>query len=169
MQTIWDLFLAVMVIGVPLLIIWLLDRRAKEKGPLFTGPTTPLQRIIALIFGFACASISIWGYLDSGRFILILPILAIALIGYGIGIRGFLDQLQQPGVAEAEYRAVADPRKRKRYYIRIGLLLLGAFLLGLGLFVELLPIAILGGIVFILSFSTSVVFWLEKKLGRNGG
>lgn len=83
-----------LVIVGPFLIIWMLDRRVKKKGPLFSGPTTPFQRILAFILGCAFAAAFIWELFNSTRISFLWPILAVALLGYSLGARSLLDKFQ---------------------------------------------------------------------------
>lgn len=100
-ESIQNGLLLILIIGGPFFLLWLLDRRSKQKGSLFSGPTTPIKRISALIIGFIAAAAFILGLLN-GTFSFLFLILAVALVGYSLGARGLLDRYEQDASANTE-------------------------------------------------------------------
>ena len=88
-----DFLILIFIVGGSFFILWLLDRRAKQKGSLFSGPATPVSKISALILGLIAAAVFISNLID-GIFSFEFLILAVALIGYFLGFRRLLDFVQ---------------------------------------------------------------------------
>ena len=106
-ESIQNGLMLILIIGGPFFLIWLLERRSKQKGPLFSGPTSPIKRIAALIFGFIAAAAFIMGLIN-GTFSFLLLILAVALFGYSLGARGLLDRYQRNESSNAESKLPAQ-------------------------------------------------------------
>jgi hypothetical protein len=83
---------AIAFIAFPL--IYLMERRSKTKGALFTGPATPRMRLLALLLGIVFASLFVVELTSSNVIHFIFPILAIALVGYGLGVGALLRSVQ---------------------------------------------------------------------------
>jgi MFS family permease len=80
-------------------IFHLIDRRIKTKGALFAEPatsTTPSMRLLALLLGIVLAIIAF------KSFDIVWAILAIALIGYGLGMGSLLTKLQANDTTAAD-------------------------------------------------------------------
>jgi len=93
-DTLMAVLFAVVFIGGPFFLLWLLDRRAKANGPLFSGPATPTMRILALLLGILFAGLFL---VESTSLETIRPafaILALALLGYSLGAGRPLRTLQ---------------------------------------------------------------------------
>jgi hypothetical protein len=93
--------LCLVVIVVPFWLIRKFDRRAARGERLFTGPATPARRVFALVLGVLFAGFLILMILSGADFaspeMLILPVIAVALLGYGLGVGKLLASLQGRG------------------------------------------------------------------------
>jgi len=89
-----ELTLTIGIFLVMIGLVYLLERRTKKRGPLFTGPATRGTRLLALILGLLFAGIFIFEWLSSSEIIIWFPIIALALLGYGFGADGWLAKLQ---------------------------------------------------------------------------
>ncbi len=96
----WSIVIAAFV------ILHLMDRRIRTRGALFTGPSTPPMRLFALLLGIVFAIIVF------NNFQIELLILAIALIGYGLGMGGLLNKLQANDTTAAAPAPKTVSRKR---------------------------------------------------------
>jgi hypothetical protein len=76
-------------------LVYFLERRVKKQGVLFTGSATRGMRLLAIILGLLFAGISLLELTSSDSIIIWFPIIAIALIGYGLGADQLLGKLQQ--------------------------------------------------------------------------
>ena len=74
-------------------IIFLMQRRLKTHGALFTGPATPLMRVIALLVGILFGALFIMD-VASGSIHYLWPILSLALLAYALGASRWLNVLQ---------------------------------------------------------------------------
>jgi len=89
------LLLVAVFASVVFYLIYLIERRAKAEGTMFTGPASPTMRMLALLLGLVFAGVflldiaSSWGILH-----FVFPILSIALLSYSVGAEGLLRRLQ---------------------------------------------------------------------------
>ena len=90
-MVIGGLFVGVLVIYI---IANFLQRKSKEEGNLFTGPPSPTMRVIAFIFGLLFGGIFLLQVLFSNRFLIVMPILSVALLAYSFGINKIINRLQ---------------------------------------------------------------------------
>jgi len=90
-MVIGGLFVGVLVIYI---IANFLQRKSEEEGNLFTGPPSPTMRVIAFIFGFLFGGIFLLQVLFSDRFLIVMPVLSIALLAYSLGINQIINRLQ---------------------------------------------------------------------------
>lgn len=79
------------------MIIYLIEHRARNRGPMFTGPASALARILAGLLGLALAAIAVFQASVTGGLTVIVPLVALALIAYSLGAGGLLADLQGPG------------------------------------------------------------------------
>jgi hypothetical protein len=87
--------LAVIGVLVALVVVMsLMERRVKTDGALFTGQASPTMRLLALLLGFILGGIFLLELTSSEEIHLLFPILAIALLGYGLGAGRLLKRLQ---------------------------------------------------------------------------
>lgn len=84
----------VFIVG-PFWLISKMDKRAKKKGALFTGKPTRGMRALAILLGVLFAGIFIMELLNSATIHVWFPILATALLGYGLGAGKMLSRLQR--------------------------------------------------------------------------
>jgi hypothetical protein len=96
---VWANIAAIFVIANVLFhIVYLLDRRTKSEGVLFSQPASPRSRIyaglLAVILGGAFIIFWTFGFRE-GEQIAILAIASIALLGYSLGIDRPLQQVQK--------------------------------------------------------------------------
>ncbi|MBI3241858.1 MAG: hypothetical protein HYZ49_06135 [Chloroflexi bacterium] len=92
-----EIVFAIAVLAVLAGIVWMLERRLKTHGALFTESTTsatPLWRLLALLLGLLFAGLFVMELISSSPIHIWFPILAIALIGYSIGLGGLLNRIQ---------------------------------------------------------------------------
>ncbi len=71
-----------------------LQKKADNEGNLFTGPSSPTMRIIAFIFGVLFGVIFLLEILFSDHFLIVMPVLSIALLAYSLGIKQIIKVLQ---------------------------------------------------------------------------
>ena len=88
------LLLALIFIGGPFLLIWLMGRRADKHGALFTGPATRGMRIFALLLGLVFGALFLAQLLSSDSFSLLFAALAIACLAYALGTGRLLRMMQ---------------------------------------------------------------------------
>ncbi len=93
-----DTFLTVTLVLIfivgPFWLIYKMDKRAAKKGALFTGPATREMRTLAIVLGVVFAGLFMMEITSSESIHLLFPILALALIGYGLGAGQQLRKLQ---------------------------------------------------------------------------
>ncbi len=92
-----EIIFAIAVLAALAGILWMLERRLKTHGALFTERATsapPSWRLLALLLGFLFAGLFVMELISSSEIHIWFPILAIALIGYGIGLGGLLNRIQ---------------------------------------------------------------------------
>ncbi len=90
-----SILLVIIFIAVPFWLIHKMDKRATQKGALFTGPATREMRVLAIVLGVVFAGLFIMEIIASSTIHLLFPILALALIGYGLGADPQLRKLQR--------------------------------------------------------------------------
>ncbi len=90
-----SILLVIIFIAVPFWLIHKMDKRATQKGALFTGPATREMRVLAIVLGVVFAGLFIMEIIASSTIHLLFPILALALIGYGLGAEPQLRKLQR--------------------------------------------------------------------------
>ena len=88
------ILLVIIFIAGPFWLIYKMDKRAAKKGALFTGPATREMRLLAIVLGVVFAGLFIMEIVSSPTIHLLFPILALALIGYGLGTGQPLRKLQ---------------------------------------------------------------------------
>ena len=85
------LFIGILLIG---FVAYLLQNRATRKGNLFTEPASPFLRILAFIFGLIFGVFFIMQILFLDSYLVIMPILSIALIAYSLGANQIIKAFQ---------------------------------------------------------------------------
>jgi len=76
-------------------LIYLMERRLKTRGALFTGPATLGMRVLALVLGLLFAGLFVLELTSSETILIWFPILAVALLSYGLGAGRLLGRLQR--------------------------------------------------------------------------
>ena len=97
-----NILITYLITAVVFNFIYLMDRRAKKEGPLFTQPPSPKSRLYALLVGFALGGTFFIARVLGFREDIELALLAaasVALIGYSLGLDRPLAQMQK-GYAE---------------------------------------------------------------------
>ena len=94
-----DVLLAIVVVIVfgivgPFWLIRKMEKRTTQKGPLFTGKPTRGMRVLAIVLGLLFAGLFIMEVLNSPTIHIWFPILALALLAYGLGAGKLLSRLQ---------------------------------------------------------------------------
>ncbi len=85
------LFVGVLVLYV---IANFLQKKTDASGNLFTGTPTPTMRGIAFIFGLLFGGIFLLEIFTSDRFLIVMPVLSIALIAYSLGAYQIINTIQ---------------------------------------------------------------------------
>ncbi len=93
-DTILTIVIVVVFIVGPFWLIRKMDKRVQKKGALFTGQATRGMRMLAILLGILFAGIFIIEITTSQIIHFVFPILALALIGYGLGVGQLLGKLQ---------------------------------------------------------------------------
>ncbi len=88
------ILLVIIFIAGPFWLIYKMDKRAAKKGALFTGPATREMRLLAIVLGVVFAGLFINDLISSPTIHLLFPLLALALVGYGLGADQLLLKLQ---------------------------------------------------------------------------
>ncbi len=134
-----DTLLAIVIFLVfvagPFSLIFLMDRRLKSRGPMFSGPASLRLRVLALLLGIFFAG---WFFVEltAGAVDFLPIILAIALISYGFGGGQWLRDLQgeateSAGIERREETVVNAAGLRSRP-VRLGAVLLFIVLVLIG-------------------------------------
>jgi hypothetical protein len=89
-----EVLLTVVVLIVFVSVIYAVERRVRAQGALFTGQPTSLMRVLAVAVGLLFMGLFVSELLSSSTFHIWFPILAIALISYGLGASHLLGWLQ---------------------------------------------------------------------------
>jgi hypothetical protein len=89
-----DLLLAIVVLIILAGVIYVLERRLKTRGALFAGQAALFIRMIAVVLGILFMGLCILELNSSETMEIWFPILAVALIGYGLGAGRLLDGIQ---------------------------------------------------------------------------
>ena len=69
----------------PIWLIYKINKRVAKKGTLFTGQSTLGMKVLAIVLGNLFAGLFIMELLSSQSITLMFPVLAFALLGYGLG------------------------------------------------------------------------------------
>jgi hypothetical protein len=72
-----------------------LERRAKNRGNLFTGHASMTSRIIAFIFGALFGGVFIYQVMIFNEYTVVFPILAFAFFAYSLGWNRIIDSVQK--------------------------------------------------------------------------
>jgi hypothetical protein len=89
-----NLLFAAVVVIIFAAVISLIEYMLKTKGPLFSGVATPRMRLLALLLGIVFAALFVMELTSSDVIHFIFPILAIALVGYSLGVGALLRSVQ---------------------------------------------------------------------------
>lgn len=89
-----NLLLASVVVIIVFGAIWLIERRVKREGNLFTKPPTATMRIFAGLLGLVFAIIAIYEWTSSTSIELMLLLAACGLIAYSLGATDLLIAIQ---------------------------------------------------------------------------
>ena len=81
-------------------IVYLIERRTKTRGAMFTGKSTPLMRILALVLGLGCSGYFVFELFHGEVIHCLFPILGFALLLYALGSERLLRKVQ--GAKESE-------------------------------------------------------------------
>lgn len=87
-------FIVIFIVG-PFWLISKMDKNARTKGALFTGQPTRWMKALAIGLGIVFAGLFVMELLSSDALHIVFPILAVALIGYGLGAGQLLSKLQR--------------------------------------------------------------------------
>ncbi len=117
-DTILTIVIVVIFIVGPFWLIRKMDKRVQKKGALFTGQATRSMRMLAIVLGILFAGIFIMEITTSQIIHFVFPVLALALIGYGLGAGQLLGKLQnreenshplaKPSKSEAAEQKISD-------------------------------------------------------------
>ncbi len=89
------LLIVAVFVSVVFCLIYLMERRAKTEGAMFTRPTSPAMRMLALLLGLVFAGVFLWDIASSwGILHFVFPILSIALLSYSVVAESLLRRLQ---------------------------------------------------------------------------
>jgi hypothetical protein len=77
------------------LIASLLQNKANAGGNLFTGQPSPKSRVIAFVFAVLFGGIFLLQYFTSDQFLIIMPVLSLALLAYSFGFTKFIRAIQR--------------------------------------------------------------------------
>ena len=117
-----DTLLAIAVVIVfivgPFWLIRRMEKRAVQKGSLFTGKPTRGMRILAIVLGVLFAGIFILEILNSSAIHIWFPILALALLGYGLGAGQLLSRFQNQEENVSVYGESSEGDQFKERMIR---------------------------------------------------
>ena len=83
-------------------IVYMLDRRTKQKGALFSGTRTPTMRILASLLAVIFGGIFVSELSSAGSVHCVFPVLCVAASGYALGAIGLLRTLQQGDAESSE-------------------------------------------------------------------
>lgn len=149
-NTIQTILLVIIFIALPFWLIYKMDKRSAQKGAFFTGPATRETRRLAIVLGVIFAVLFINELISSPTIHLLFPLLALTLIGYGLGAGQFLSKLQgqerntslstEPPAPHEPVIAIPEQNENKSFFNnrmarlgkRITIILLGSFILVLG-------------------------------------
>ena len=76
-------------------VAYILQNRAKKEGNLFSRPVSPSSRIVALILGLIFAGFFWMEITYAGKFHIVMPILAVLLIAYSLGLYRIVENIQK--------------------------------------------------------------------------
>jgi len=88
------LLITVMIVGAIFLVIYLIDRRSRNDGGLFTRLPSLTMRIFAGLLGLVFGAIFIYELTLSNTLHLIWPVVSVALLAYSLGAGTLLLKLQ---------------------------------------------------------------------------
>ena len=132
-DTLLGIALVIVFIVGPFWLIRRMDKRAAQKGPLFTGKPTRGMRVLAIVLGILFAGLFFMEIINSSAIHIWFPILALALLGYGLGAGQLLSRFQNQ---EGNAHSIPDNTSKKissivkRWVILLGvsaLAIYGAF------------------------------------------
>ena len=101
----WAVVVLVVFVG----IVFYLDRRAKNRGSLFTGAPTAGMRILALILGLGFGALFVAETLWMDQFHWVFPVISVAGIAYGLGATRLLQGLQRASDKNEQKDMPPDP------------------------------------------------------------
>ena len=154
MNAIFSFGIIILVLIVfPIWLIYKINKRVAKKGTLFTGQSTLGMKVLAIVLGILFAGLFIMELLSSQSITLMFPVLAFALLGYGLGAGQLLNKLQNKGenshssveptinqefaiesLDEQDETKIFSQNRLLRFIIRWGIILAGSALFLYGAF-----------------------------------